>query len=173
MSEPFTIAMDESDLKRMKLEGVGDRAKINGHEVRLVGVVDGLRSLAAPWVFCSLHTARQILGPMLPPDHVKYLLARCDSPERARQVAAGRRVCVPLLGDCCGCREKRRPEGRLGVHAQRLLSGTAGRGPGWRVMKIRRRQPHFDSPQARQVVQPSIMTPAAVLHMMQSWAPSG
>ncbi len=54
------------------------------------------------------------------------------------------------------------------------LSGAAGRGPGWRVMKtVPARQPHFDSPQARQVMQPSIMTTAAVLHLTQSWAPSG
>ena len=70
--------------------------------------------------------------------------------------------------------EKRRPEGRLGGHAQPLLSGAAGRGPGWRVMKtVAAAQPHFDSPQARQVMQPSIMTTAAVLHLTQSCAPSG
>ena len=54
----------------------------------MVGTVKGLKSLAAPWVFCSLHTARQLIGLLLPPDHVTYLLARCDSPERAKEVAA-------------------------------------------------------------------------------------
>jgi hypothetical protein len=34
-------------------------------------------------------------------------------------------------------------------------------------------QPHFESPQFRQVMQPSIMTTAAVLHLLHSWAPSG
>ncbi len=34
-------------------------------------------------------------------------------------------------------------------------------------------QPHFESPQFRQVMQPSIMTTAAVLHLVQSWAPCG
>ena len=38
LSEPRTIVMDETDLKRMKLAGVGDRAKINGKEVTLVGL---------------------------------------------------------------------------------------------------------------------------------------
>src|ERR1700691_6189105 len=33
--------------------------------------------------------------------------------------------------------------------------------------------PHFESPQFKQVLQPSIMTTAAVLHFAQSWAPSG
>lgn len=50
------------------------------------------------------------------------------------------------------------------------FSGAAGRGPGWRV---RNRHPHLESPQDRQVMQPSIMTTAAVLHLAQSWAPSG
>ncbi len=34
-------------------------------------------------------------------------------------------------------------------------------------------QPHFESPQLRQVMQPSIITTAAVLHFVQSWAPCG
>jgi putative ABC transport system permease protein len=49
--------------------------------------VKGLKSLAAPWVFCSLYTARHLLGLLLPPDNVTYLLARCDSPQRAKEVA--------------------------------------------------------------------------------------
>jgi hypothetical protein len=69
--------------------------------------------------------------------------------------------------------EKRRPEGRLGGHAQPLLSGAAGRGPGWRVRKPVRHQPHFESPQERQVMQPSIITTAAVLHLAHSCAPWG
>ena len=70
--------------------------------------------------------------------------------------------------------KKRRPESRLGVHARTLLSEAARRGPGMRVMKsIHRRQPHFESPQLRQVMQPSIITTAAVLHLPQSCAPSG
>src|SRR5688500_4791290 len=34
-------------------------------------------------------------------------------------------------------------------------------------------QPHFESPQFRQVMHPSIITTAAVLHLAQSCAPSG
>jgi hypothetical protein len=34
-------------------------------------------------------------------------------------------------------------------------------------------QPHLESPQDKQVIQPSIMMTAAVLHLAQSWAPSG
>lgn len=89
LSEPFTIVVDESDIKRLKLDTTdGSKPKINGKEVRVVGTVTGLKSLAAPWVFCSTHTARQLMGVMLPPDHTTYLLALADTPERAREVVA-------------------------------------------------------------------------------------
>lgn len=88
LTMPGAIIVDESDLKRLSLNGVGDNEpKINGKRVYPVGTVKGLKSLAAPWVFCSLHTARTLMGPLLPPDHVSYLLARCDSPQRAKEVA--------------------------------------------------------------------------------------
>ena len=86
---PDSVIVDESDVKRLGLLDHPDgKAKINGKEVKVVGTVKGLKSLAAPWVFCSLHTARHLLGFMIPPEHVTYLLARCESPERAKQVAA-------------------------------------------------------------------------------------
>lgn len=91
LSEPFTIIVDESDMKRLGISGPGAKPKINGKEVTVVGTVKGLRSLAAPWVFCSIHTARQLMGMLLPRNHVTYLLARCDTPERAREVAANLR----------------------------------------------------------------------------------
>lgn len=94
LTMPDSIIVDESDVKRL---GVTDekKAKINGKEVLVVGTVRGLKSLAAPWVFCSTHTARHLLGFMLPPEHVTYYLARCDSPERARALAAELRAEYP------------------------------------------------------------------------------
>jgi putative ABC transport system permease protein len=82
---PDSIILDESDLGRLGVKE-GERAKINGKEVLVVGSVKGVKSLAAPWAFCSRHTARHLLGFLLPQDHVTYLLARCDTPARARQV---------------------------------------------------------------------------------------
>lgn len=84
---PDSIIVDQSDVKRLGFDKEG-KAKINGKEVKLVGTVTGLKSLAAPWVLCSEHTARHLLGFLMPADHVTYLLARCESPERARAVAA-------------------------------------------------------------------------------------
>ncbi|QEL20110.1 ABC transporter permease [Limnoglobus roseus] len=88
LTEPFAIVMDESDMKRMGMTAVNQTAKINGKEVRLVGSVKGLKSLAAPWVICSHYTASELMGALLPPDHTKYLLAKCDTPERAADLAA-------------------------------------------------------------------------------------
>lgn len=95
LSEPFTIVVDESDVDRLKLDRTDAKPKINGKEVTVVGTVKGLRSLAAPWTFCSLHTARQLLGFILPPDHATYLVAVCDTPERAEEVAAELRAEYP------------------------------------------------------------------------------
>jgi putative ABC transport system permease protein len=65
--------------------GAGDSAEINGRRVRVVGCVEGLQSLAAPYVFCSTGTARQLLR--LPPGQATYLLGRCHDPAHAPGVA--------------------------------------------------------------------------------------
>jgi putative ABC transport system permease protein len=56
----------------------------------VVGLTKGLKSLAGPYVFCSLNTARPLLRAL--PDQTTYVLARChnkaDAPavvERLRQ----------------------------------------------------------------------------------------
>lgn len=89
LTESMTVCVDQSDLGKLGLERVGDRGKVNGREVRLVGVVTGIKSLAAPWLLCSQTTARELLvaaNPMFT-DHVTYLLARCDDPSRAKVIA--------------------------------------------------------------------------------------
>jgi len=90
LSEPRTVVVDRSDLDRLGVQEVGDKGTINGVEVRLVGIVSELRSLAAPWVFCSHTTAQEILVVTNPQyrDHTTFLLVRCDSKQRAKEVAA-------------------------------------------------------------------------------------
>lgn len=89
LTEPFTIIVDESDLKRLHLDlNTVVKPKINGQEVKVVGTVKGLKSLAAPWVLCSHYTSKQLLKFLVPGDDVTYLLARTDTPERAKSVAA-------------------------------------------------------------------------------------
>jgi putative ABC transport system permease protein len=86
LSMPNSIVIDESDLKRMNLKAVGDTVKISGVEVTLVGTVKGIKSLAAPWVFCSLTTARTLLNLFVPPEYTTYLLAQAESPEAAKRI---------------------------------------------------------------------------------------
>lgn len=75
LTEPDTIVVDESELDRLDLKGVGDTAKILDRTVRLVGLVKGMRSIAGPYIFCSLGTARAVLR--FNPDQTIYVLARC------------------------------------------------------------------------------------------------
>ena len=90
LTEPLAVVADASDLGKLGLTRVGNHGKVNGKEVRLVGIVSGLKSLAAPWVFCSQTTARELLSVTNPvyADHTTYFLATCDSKERAKQVVA-------------------------------------------------------------------------------------
>jgi len=83
LTEPGAIIVDESDLGRLGIKGIGDVAEITGQRVRVVGLVKGLRSLAGPYVFASVATARPLLR--LLAEQTTYILARCknkvDAPE--------------------------------------------------------------------------------------------
>jgi putative ABC transport system permease protein len=82
--EPGTVVVDEGEFSRLGVEKIGDYAEVLGKRVRIVGTVSGLRSLAGPYVFCSLETARSILRP--PPDQATFLLAKCYHKEDAPKV---------------------------------------------------------------------------------------
>ncbi len=84
LTEPGAIVIDESEVGRLGLQEVGDVAEISGRRVRLVGLVRGLRSLAGPYIFCSINTARPLLR--LLPEQTTYLLARCRNPADAPRV---------------------------------------------------------------------------------------
>ena len=86
LTMPDSIVIDESELGRTGLESIGNRTKINGVEVTLVGTVKGMKSLAAPWVMCSLTTARKILATYMTPEQTSFLLARAESPQRAKEI---------------------------------------------------------------------------------------
>src|SRR5438034_7109298 len=58
LTEPGAIVIDEAELGRLGVNGVGDRTKIGDQHVRVVGLVHGLKSLTGPYVFCSIETAR-------------------------------------------------------------------------------------------------------------------
>src|SRR5262249_23239223 len=84
LTEPGSVVLDRSELDRLGVKGVDECAQINGKRVRIVGLVDGLKSLTGPYIFCSIDTAREVL-PLLP-DQVTYLLARCCRPGDAATV---------------------------------------------------------------------------------------
>lgn len=75
LSEPGSVVIDASELGRLGVRGINDVAEINGRRARVVGIVDGLKSLTGPYIFCSLDSARQFV-PVLP-EQTTYLLARC------------------------------------------------------------------------------------------------
>jgi putative ABC transport system permease protein len=82
--EPGTVVVDEGEFKRLGVTKVGDTAEIIGKRVRIVGTVHGLRSLAGPYIFCSLDTARHLLRG--PPNQATFLLVKCKHKEDAARV---------------------------------------------------------------------------------------
>src|SRR6476619_444127 len=79
------VAVDEGELGRLGIRGVGDNADVVGYRVRVVGLVKGYKSLGGPYVFCSLDTARALMH--YRPHEVTYLVARTHSAEDAWKVA--------------------------------------------------------------------------------------
>jgi putative ABC transport system permease protein len=89
LTEPGAVVIDESEQERLGIVGLGSVAEVAGQRVRVVGLVRGLKSVGAPYVFCSLRTAR-LLQPLFHdyPGHTMYLLARCRSPQDAAAAVA-------------------------------------------------------------------------------------
>ena len=77
LAEPGAVVVDESEMGRLGVRGAGDRAEVGGRRVRVVGVVRAVKSLWGAYVFCSVPTARALLG--LAPGQTTWLLGRCGS----------------------------------------------------------------------------------------------
>jgi putative ABC transport system permease protein len=88
LSEPDAIIVDESDLDRLGIQGVGDTVEISGYQSKVVGLTKGVKGLAAAYVFCSRSTAARRLR--LPPEQATYILGECetkgDGPEVVERV---------------------------------------------------------------------------------------
>ena len=57
LKQPYTIMLDESKLKALKVHNLGDKAKIGGLDARLVGITKGTQSIVSnSFVFTSLKT---------------------------------------------------------------------------------------------------------------------
>lgn len=85
LTEPGTVAIDESDQERLGITGIGDTAEVSGQRVRVIGFTRGLKSLAGPYVFASVATARPLLRYV--PDQTSYILGKCRNPQDAEMVA--------------------------------------------------------------------------------------
>jgi putative ABC transport system permease protein len=85
LTEPGAIVIDESDKSRLGIQDIGDVAEVSGAHVRVVGFTKGLKSLAGPYVFCSVNTARPLLR--LLPDQITFVLGKCKNPQDAPRVA--------------------------------------------------------------------------------------
>ena len=48
LNEPFTVVVDESELGRLGVKQMGDKGEVLGRRVRVVGTVQGYKSLAGP-----------------------------------------------------------------------------------------------------------------------------
>jgi len=75
LAEPGSVVASAGDLERLGIAGVGAIGEISGHRVRVVGLVEGLKGLNAPYLFCSLDTGRHLLGYL--PGQTTYVVARC------------------------------------------------------------------------------------------------
>jgi putative ABC transport system permease protein len=84
LAKPGAVIVDRGEFGRLGVEKIGDRAEVAGQSVTVVGTVTGLRSLAGPYVFCSLDTARRLLR--LPTGQVSFLLAKCTDKPAAAEV---------------------------------------------------------------------------------------
>lgn len=89
LGEPGTVVVDDDDRVRLGVSREGDMAEVFGRRVRVVGFTSGYRSLGGPYVFCSIETARSMVKHQ--PGENTYLLAKCETPEQAKRVAAGLR----------------------------------------------------------------------------------
>jgi len=90
LTEPGAVVVDESERPKLGIqEGIGEVAEVSKRRVRVVGLVHGISSTTAPFVFCSLETARMLL-PVFEsnPAQTMYVLARCRSASEAAAVAA-------------------------------------------------------------------------------------
>ena len=86
LGEEGAVIVDESDIHRLGIHGAGEVAEISGRQVRVVGLTKGLKSLAGPYVLCSVPTARRLFRQS--EMQTTYVLGRCRRAEDAATVVS-------------------------------------------------------------------------------------
>ena len=82
LEQPDSVIIDSADLGKLGVRP-GDRARINGRTVQVVGAVQGLRALGGVNVLASLDTAAHLLPADAPRDRVTYLVLALRDPAQA------------------------------------------------------------------------------------------
>jgi putative ABC transport system permease protein len=85
LAVPNAVVVDESELGRLGIGGAGETAEIMGNRVKVVGLVNGYKSLGGPYLFCSMDTARGLMRYQR--GEVTYLVAKCRDRADAGRVA--------------------------------------------------------------------------------------
>jgi putative ABC transport system permease protein len=84
LTEKGAVIVDRSEFGRLGITKVGETAEVTGQRVRVVDTVEGIKSLAGPYIFCSLETARPLLRQS--EGQTTYILATCRNKANAPQV---------------------------------------------------------------------------------------
>jgi putative ABC transport system permease protein len=83
LQEPDAIVVDKIDIDKLGAQ-LGDIGEINGKRAKIVGLTSGFRNIGGAHIFCSVSTARRMLG--MEPDFATYLLVKLRQPARAVDV---------------------------------------------------------------------------------------
>ena len=86
LRSPGAVAANATEVERLGFHKHGYVGEVSGHSVYYVGYVHELKRFTAPYLFCSIETARQLL-PTIKNGEATYILVRCRTPEQAQGVA--------------------------------------------------------------------------------------
>jgi putative ABC transport system permease protein len=87
LDEAATVLVDDGDLDKLAT-AIGGIAEINGHRVRVVGTMNGIRAMGGVNIVASLATVRTLDRSLSAADTVTYYLAGLKSPPAANAVRA-------------------------------------------------------------------------------------
>ncbi len=79
LDQPDSVIVDVTDLDKLGV-AVGDRPRINGHVVEVVGAASGLRTLGGVNILASLETAGRLQPAGTADDRVAYYVVRLRDP---------------------------------------------------------------------------------------------
>ena len=85
LDEPDGVLIDAADEEKLGVR-VGDHAELNGHHVKVVGTVRGIRAQGGANIISSLATARRVDPSLLHTEDVAYFLLQIRDPLRAEAV---------------------------------------------------------------------------------------